>query len=441
MKLIDTAEMRQVDTYRFEGPADNAWSLQDNALARLAVMLDLESRPDRVDEQPIPKPGAHGFYLVGNGYLQRNDKMENIDSAITVFKRALEIDPEYAPAHAGLAEAYWYKSERSGLPTYLSVALGHAERALEIDPKLPKALYTRGSVLYGQGRYTAAISDLREAHDSQPRDISMLLGLAKALDKFGEKTAAETLYKRGTTIAPHDWRVRKQLGAFYFKNGAYESAAQTFAQVVDLSPDNSQGYSNLGAALYFTGDIAGAKKAWERSIEIDPRDTAYSGLGSIMLNHTHDYKAATRYYRQAIELDPTDHRVWGNLAGAQYWNGEDATEAYSKAYELTEARITANSSRTDLYSYLAHYAAGQSRMALASEWLERSIGIDSNEPNEIVRNASTAERLGMRERAIELLSRAVERGVSSDSFERRPRFKSLVEDARYKTVLKREDGE
>ncbi len=225
MKLIDTAEMRQVDTYRFEGPADNAWSLQDNALARLAVMLDLESRPDRVDEQPIPKPGAHGFYLVGNGYLQRNDKMENIDSAITVFKRALEIDPEYAPAHAGLAEAYWYKSERSGLPTYLSVALGHAERALEIDPKLPKALYTRGSVLYGQGRYTAAISDLREAHDSQPRDISMLLGLAKALDKFGEKL----LPKLYTNVEP---RSRHTTGGF--ANNSEPSTSRTEHMKVPL---------------------------------------------------------------------------------------------------------------------------------------------------------------------------------------------------------------
>ena len=62
--------------------------------------------PEIESQVPDTQPAAYEAYIRGRGYLQEYEKPENIDSAIAEFKRALKIDPNYAPAYAGLGEAY-----------------------------------------------------------------------------------------------------------------------------------------------------------------------------------------------------------------------------------------------------------------------------------------------------------------------------------------------
>ena len=59
-------------------------------------------------------PAGYEFYLKGRGYLLEYQKPENIDAAIKEFEQALKVSPNYAPAYAGLGEAYWhgYKADR-----------------------------------------------------------------------------------------------------------------------------------------------------------------------------------------------------------------------------------------------------------------------------------------------------------------------------------------
>ena len=78
-------------------------------------------------------PGAYDFYLQGRGYLQDYDKTENLDSAITVFQRAIALDPNYALAYAGLGETYWQKYLASKDPRWVQPARHACERALNPD--------------------------------------------------------------------------------------------------------------------------------------------------------------------------------------------------------------------------------------------------------------------------------------------------------------------
>ena len=74
--------------------------------------LELELAPqerDALTDHGTIRPAAYDFYLQGRGYLRDYQKPESIDSAITVFTKALDQDPDYALALAGLGEAYWQK--------------------------------------------------------------------------------------------------------------------------------------------------------------------------------------------------------------------------------------------------------------------------------------------------------------------------------------------
>ena len=76
------------------------------SIGPLAARVTLTERERAPLRAAHPAAGGYDFYLQGLGYLQ-NDRPESVDAAITVFKHALEVDPNYALAYAGLGEAYW----------------------------------------------------------------------------------------------------------------------------------------------------------------------------------------------------------------------------------------------------------------------------------------------------------------------------------------------
>src|SRR5260370_33840915 len=88
------------------------------------------------------RPGAYEFYLQGRGYLQRYDRIENLDNALAVFSKALAQDPGSALAWAGKAETYLRLYRLSKQPGLLADARASCGRAVELDDRLPAAHLT-----------------------------------------------------------------------------------------------------------------------------------------------------------------------------------------------------------------------------------------------------------------------------------------------------------
>ncbi len=114
--LIDPKTHQQMDARTVTGDASDLFALEDSTVADVFAMLPADVRL----EQPAPSevqaaaPAAYEYYVRGRGYLLDYQKPENIDAAIKQFEQALKVSPNYAPAYAGLGEAYWrgYKADR-----------------------------------------------------------------------------------------------------------------------------------------------------------------------------------------------------------------------------------------------------------------------------------------------------------------------------------------
>ncbi len=84
------------------------------------------------------QPAAYEAYIRGRGYLQEYEKPENIDNAIAEFNQAIKIDPKYAPAYAGLGEAYLDRvsAVRLRVNEWVTDASANCEKALSLNPEL-----------------------------------------------------------------------------------------------------------------------------------------------------------------------------------------------------------------------------------------------------------------------------------------------------------------
>jgi tetratricopeptide (TPR) repeat protein len=432
--LIDTGQMRQIETARVEESRLKAFNLQDGALARLGNLLDLAVRPGHASEQSGLAPGVHEFYLQGLGYLQRSDKTDNIHLAISLFERALEMDGEYALGYAGLAESYRRLYDRTTDSKWIDLALSNCERALELNSHLPKVLVTAGQVYGDIGKYKEALASFSAALNVDARNSEAFEGLARTytlMERYGE---AEATHQKAIMLRPGDWRTHSQLGVFYFHRDEFQKAIESFRTVVALTPDSSQAYSNLAAALHRVGRLEEARTMYERSIEIEPRAKNLSSLGAL-LSSTGQRKEALKLYERAVEIENGDHGLWGNLGSAYDAIGDPrAREAFLRAAAIAEAMLQVNPGRGELHSALAHYYAGAGDSSRAERWLEKAEVRQSPSPEELANNAATCARLGQLDRALKWSEKALRSGYPAQDLAKRRWLAPLVGDSRFQEL-------
>lgn len=421
--LIDTTTMRQVETISIDDQRGNSWRLQDGAVKRLANALNLRLQARYASEQQASNPiapGAYEFYLQARGYLQRNDQAKSRESAITLLKRALDLDPNFAPAHSALGQAFLYEFLNNRDPKMMEAALASGRRAIEINPNLPEANITLGQIYYGSSRHQEARQLFEKAIAIDSRNHEAYQGLAKAFLGLKDYANAEATYRKAISLRPDDWTGYKALALFYYEREVHAKAAQQFQKVIDLTPDNAQGYSNLGVALYGLKNYEGAEKAWLQVLQLNPKDEgAMVNLGKLYLDEKHQPAKAIEMYQQAISLNSRRYRTWGQLGRAFARSNQltQASQAYAKAIELIDAEIRIAPQTPALHSALGFYCALLGKQDYLPS-VERALELAPNHRDTLLRAAETFAVAGNRDRAAQILGVAVARGLPLQSIQR-----------------------
>lgn len=437
--LIDTRTHQVVDARTLTDDANDLFSLEDNAVAEIFAMLP----PDARSEQPTPtevhaaEPAAYEFYVRGRGYLQDYQKAENIDAAIKEFQHALQVSPKYAPAYAGLGEAYWrgYRAHRG--ETWLDLAMTNCEKALAADQRLAEAHICLGSLYNDTGKYETAVAEFNRALPSENTSAQAFRGLGEAYDKLGKKTEAEATFKRAIAARPQYWAAYNWLGHFYFRQARYAEAIPMFQKVIELTPDNSYGYRNLGAMFVAEGRYDEAVNALQRSIELTPSLSAYSNLGAAYF-WMHHYSDAIAAFEKARALDDQDYMNWGNLGDALYWSPgrrPEAAAAYKRAVELAEAQVQVNPRDATTLAYLADYSAMLGHESRAFQQLQQALTLAPKDAEVMFRAALVYNHFGDRPKTLDWLKRAADARYSRTVIRDTPDFDHLKSDSALKAII------
>jgi tetratricopeptide (TPR) repeat protein len=168
---------------------------------------------------------AVAHYNLGNALKDKGD----LGGAIACYKKALELDPKYAPAHNNLGIALGNKGDLDG-------AFACFKKALELDPKLAQAHYNLGNALEDKSDLDGAIACYKKALEIDPK-------LAQAHYNLGN-----ALYAR------HD----------------LDGAVACFQKALELDPKFTQAWGALGLALQMQGRYAEARDATRRALALLP---------------------------------------------------------------------------------------------------------------------------------------------------------------------------
>ncbi len=440
LNLIDAGSLRQLRSITIEDSVDNLAGLQRGAIRRVSSMLELELRPEEyrlLTAGETESSAAYDHYIQGIGLLQRFELLENVNSAIEQFSRAIDKDPMFARSYAKLGEAFWRKFELTNDSKWIDRAIEQSNRAIAIDDRLPAVYVTLGMIHSGKGQYDEALNYLTNALKYDHTNADAYREIAGVYAAMGDTKRAEGTYRMALELRPGSWVIYNELGKFYLRQGRFDDAEQQFKRVIDVTPDNPLGYNNLGAVYNYTGRRDEAREQFEKSIAVIPTDIALSNLGTIRY-FEEEFEEAVRLYEKLLDLDDGQHQHWGFLAAAynQVGAGRDTVnELYKQAALIAEKQKEINPQNPEVLCDLAGYYTELGYHSRAQELLDKVFTIAPHNVMILGRMGEIYESLGERERALEMIESALKGGYPVDEIQRIPDLKDLRNDPRFSEIV------
>lgn len=425
--LVDSHTHLQRAARTVTGSASDPFKLQDTLVDQVVAMLpgvlgslnlaSLRSHPDM-------SPAAYDLYLRGRGYLE----FRNIDQAIAEFDRAIEVDANYAPAHAAMGIAYTrgFQRENRG-KDWLEKAQAQCERALAITPQLAEGHTCLGNVYFSKGRYEDAVQQFQRSLDLDHDSDETLGLLAEANQKLGNVGAAEQAYRKAIALRPNYWGVYSSFGSFYYDQARYADAANMFRKAIQLAPQYYLGYSNLGAMNLLQGQYQDAVDALKKSIALRPTADAYGNLGTAFFG-LHRYQDSAEAFQDALKINEDDWQNWGNLGDALYQlpsRRSEALAAYRKAIELSTARLEVNARDASVLAYRADYYAMLNQEKQGKKSLALALEIAPKNGEVLFHAAILYNHFDDVKQTLTFLQRAVQAGWSRSQIRDTPDFEHL----------------
>jgi serine/threonine protein kinase/Flp pilus assembly protein TadD/TolB-like protein len=437
--LVDANTMRQLRSREIQRTAGDEAGLQDSVVQEIAGMLELELGTRERQALAAGQTGtssAYDFYLQARGHLQRRGRGD-IDQAIEMFHRAVEMDSKYALAYAGLGEAYWRKYRETRDTQWVDPARKNCQLALALNSQIAPVYLTLGIIEEGAGHHDLALDALEKARQLEPSNPTVFSELGQVQEAMGKFDQAEASFQAAAQLRPGDWTSLNSLGGFYYGRGRYQDAIPLFRKITELAPDNSEGYTNLGATNAMAGQYEAAAASFKQSLALRPTASAYTNLGTIdfFLGRCAE---AVPLMEQASRLTPKSEQMWGNLGDAYACipgRRADANLAYRRAVQLGQQRLAVNANDGETLSVVALYQAklGDKIKALANIQKARHLAPASRKV--LWEAALIYELAGNRTQALAALRGAIHGGQPLDEVRGEPALANLRADPRYQSLM------
>jgi adenylate cyclase len=279
-QLIDAASGAHIWADRFDRDLTDIFAVQDELTQEIISALKIKlSAPEkaRIAGGGTKNVDAHDFFLKGRELMFGSKRDRDIfEQFMSYFRRAIELDPNYASAYAGLGMGYSfdYQNHWSDAPEKsLDQAQRLVDEAIAKDDKDAFAHYVAAVVATWKKDYERWAHESDKALALNPNYALAILTRGNVHIYTGEPTKAIPYIERAMRLDPgllHGQYVHF-LGTAYFVAGEYETAATCFKDRITINPTTDLSRAFLASALGHLGRLDEARQIWRELKEINPR--------------------------------------------------------------------------------------------------------------------------------------------------------------------------
>jgi serine/threonine-protein kinase len=199
---------------------------------------------------------AYQAYLVGVQYWWTSNQEKYMRLAIEMLERAVELDPEFAVAHAMLSEVHsgLYHWRYDFTPERLDMAKSSAERALQLEPGLPEGHRALGWYYYwGFRDYDRALDELAIASERLPHDAGVFMAFCAIAKRQGRWNDALLVLENWQQVDPRSYREAINSAVVFTSLRAFKRAEEQTLRAIAIAPDRPDAYY-VGAHTYLAWD-------------------------------------------------------------------------------------------------------------------------------------------------------------------------------------------
>jgi adenylate cyclase len=301
-QLIDASSDAHLWSDSYDRELEDIFAVQTDIAKRIVDAMDLD--PDTCvdcggNTQDID---AYDYYLRGRQYYHQVTNRA-LNFAREMFQRAIDKDPEFARAYAGLADtesitAQWIDPS----PERVETANWASQRALELAPNLAEAHASRGYALSIDGNYAAAAEEFEKALELDPVHYESLYLYGRSRFAEGRLDHAEELWRRAHEALPDEYQAASLrvgalngLGRHADAHAANRIAMEAIDRRLALNPDDQRALMLGGCVAHMAGREDDGRAMIERVLELAPDD------GGVLHNVT-CYYANIGDKEKAIEM-------------------------------------------------------------------------------------------------------------------------------------------
>ena len=287
-QLVEASTRHSVWAERYDRQLEDVFAIQEEIARSIAQALRITLTPQEektIARKPTENPQAYDFYLRGRNYTRR----ENYDYGLQMFEQAIELDPNFALAHGGIAHLCGLIYEvREQSQKWIERGLAACDRATALAPDLPEILVARSRMSYAQKKYEESA-----------------MFAQRAIERKSDCDGA--------------WNI---LGRAYFASGKFEEAAALTERALEANGDDYNTYIPYHQAQERLGHKKEGEAVRKRmtvilrqQLELVPEDVrARILLATQLANSSQDAEESIRHLQTAIALRPGDANTLYNAA-------------------------------------------------------------------------------------------------------------------------------
>jgi serine/threonine protein kinase/Flp pilus assembly protein TadD len=282
-QLINVADGYHLWSERYDREMEDVFAIQDDISQAIVVALRViltEGEKKAIEKSRTVNVQAYDYYLRGRQYIHEW-RRKSVEYARQMFNRAIEIDSEYALAHAGIADAcsllYIHWDAREFNMRQADIA---SRKALDLEPDLAEAHLARGIAVSLTKKFDEADKEFETAMRLDPKLYEAAYFYGRALKAQGRNAEAAKMFERASLLRPEDFLapvflagVLDDLGLKAEAEAAAQRSLKLVEERLELNPDDARA-TNLGAAILAkAGDRDRAVDYIQRSLAIDSEDS------------------------------------------------------------------------------------------------------------------------------------------------------------------------
>jgi adenylate cyclase len=309
--LVETRTRHSVWAKRFDRQMEDVFAIQDEIAHSIADALQVvlsDKEKEAISKPQTADVRAYDYYLRGRQFFHQW-RRKGIDFAKEMFARAIEIDPNYARAYAGLADCYsslytWWEATEANMRASDEAS----RRAMELDPKLAEAHVSRGLAASINKRYDEMQQAFETAIRLNPKLFEAYYFYARSRFAQGKMEEAADLFQKASEVFPEDYQSPALLALVFESLGRKTDAKVSHRRAIQIV---------------------------EKHLELHPDDARALVLGSVSLARLGERGRSSDWAARALAMAPDDSGLLYNVACTYSLLGfnEKAIDCLNKAID------------------------------------------------------------------------------------------------------------